>query len=85
MHNLYVSDRVRVKPYLLHKVDTGSVSHMAYGAEVRRVEQTRGNRQGNQAFYFDALHPQVPAIAYTSQDLKVLTPDVAKLHCLLTN
>ena len=31
-------------------VATGSVSHMAYGAHVRGVEMTRGNRQGNNAF-----------------------------------
>lgn len=31
-------------------VDTGSVSHMAYGARIRKVQQGRGNRQGNNAF-----------------------------------
>jgi len=40
----YVSDRVKVKPYLLNRVDTGNVSYKAYGTAVRRVEQTRGNR-----------------------------------------
>ena len=40
----YVSDRVKVKPYLLNRVETGNVSYKAYGTAVRRVEQTRGNR-----------------------------------------
>lgn len=31
-------------------IDSGRVSHMAYGAHVRAVEMTRGNRQGNNAF-----------------------------------
>jgi hypothetical protein len=31
-------------------VDSGMVSHMAYGARVRRVQMTRGNRQGNNTF-----------------------------------
>ena len=31
-------------------IDSGMVSHMAYGARVRKVEMTRGNRQGNNAF-----------------------------------
>ena len=31
-------------------VDSGMVSHMAYGTRVRKVQMTRGNRQGNNAF-----------------------------------
>ena len=31
-------------------MDTGNVSHMAYGARIRKVQMTRGNRQGNNAF-----------------------------------
>lgn len=34
----------------MQTIDSGMVSHMAYGARVRRVEMTRGNRQGNNAF-----------------------------------
>jgi hypothetical protein len=39
-------------------IDSGMVSHMAYGARVRKVEMTRGNRQGNNAFlqYSDNDH-----------------------------
>lgn len=53
LSEFYVSDRIKVKPYLLNRVETGNVSYKAYGTAVRRVEQTRGNRQGNQAFYFE--------------------------------
>jgi hypothetical protein len=31
-------------------IDSGMVSNMAYGRRVRKVEMTRGNRQGNNAF-----------------------------------
>ena len=31
-------------------IDSGMVSNMAYGTRVRKVEMTRGNRQGNNAF-----------------------------------
>ncbi len=55
LNEFYVSDRVKVKQYLLNRVDTGNVSYKAYGTAVRRVEQTRGNRQGNQAFFFDSM------------------------------
>lgn len=34
----------------LEKFDTGSVSDMAYGVEVRKVFTARGNRAGNEAF-----------------------------------
>lgn len=39
-------------------IDSGMVSNMAYGTRVRRVEMTRGNRQGNNAFlqYEDNNH-----------------------------
>ena len=70
----YVSDRTKVKPYLLNRVDTGNVSYKAYGTAVRRVEQTRGNRQGNQAFFFDQMPSQVPSITNTPEELKMLTP-----------
>ena len=45
-----LSGRHADDPYLMNFVATGSVSHMAYGAHVRSVEMTRGNRQGNNAF-----------------------------------
>ena len=35
-------------------VETGKVSHMAYGTAVRSVAMTRGNRQGNNAFLQDS-------------------------------
>jgi hypothetical protein len=69
---------------LLNRVDTGNVSYKAYGAAVRRVEQTRGNRQGNQAFYFDPMPASVPALEQTPWELKKLTPDFAKAYGLLT-
>lgn len=34
----------------MNTIESGMVSHMAYGARVRKVEMTRGNRQGNNAF-----------------------------------
>ena len=48
--NNFYNDRVRETQYLMQTIDSGMVSHMAYGARVRRVEMTRGNRQGNNAF-----------------------------------
>lgn len=84
LNEFYSTDRVKVKPYLLNRVDTGNVSYKAYGAAVRRVEQTRGNRQGNQAFYFDPMPASVPALEQTPWELKKLTPDFAKAYGLLT-
>lgn len=46
-----MSERVKLREPLLTRVDTGSVSYKAYGTAVRAVQQTRGNRQGNQAFF----------------------------------
>ena len=46
----YYNDRVRDPQYLMNFIDSGMVSKMAYGTHVRRVEMTRGNRQGNNAF-----------------------------------
>ena len=46
----FYRDRVRNPQYLMDVVDTGMVSHMAYGTRVRKVQATRGNRQGNNAF-----------------------------------
>jgi hypothetical protein len=48
--NNFFNDRVRDTQYLMNTIDSGMVSHMAYGTRVRRVEMTRGNRQGNNAF-----------------------------------
>lgn len=44
------NSRVGNPPYLMSFVDSGMVSNMAYGTRVRRVQMTRGNRQGNNAF-----------------------------------
>ena len=41
---LFSTDRVDDDPYLINFINTGHVSHMAYGAHVRSVEMTRGNR-----------------------------------------
>ena len=46
----FYTNRKRPKEPLLNRVDTGNVSHKAYGTAIRRVEMTRGNRQGNNAF-----------------------------------
>lgn len=46
----YFNDRVSLPQYLMNFVDSGMVSHMAYGSRVRKVQMTRGNRQGNNAF-----------------------------------
>jgi hypothetical protein len=48
--NLYSGGRGADEPYLMNFIDSGRVSHMAYGAHVRSVQMTRGNRQGNNAF-----------------------------------
>ena len=48
--NALFTSRSRDDPYLMNFIDSGRVSHMAYGAHVRAVEMTRGNRQGNNAF-----------------------------------
>lgn len=60
-----MSDRVKVKPYLLNRVNTGNVNYKAYGTAVRKVEQTRGNRQGNQAFYRNHINVHVPTLQDT--------------------
>jgi hypothetical protein len=48
--NNFYHDRVNNPQYLMNFIDSGMVSHMAYGVRVRKVEMTRGNRQGNNAF-----------------------------------
>jgi len=47
---LLQSERETNENYLLNVIETGRVSNMAYGAHVRSVQMTRGNRQGNNAF-----------------------------------
>ena len=42
--DLLVTNRVHDPQYLMNVVDSGTVSHMAYGARVRKVQMTRGNR-----------------------------------------
>jgi Ankyrin repeats (3 copies) len=37
-------DRVRVRDTLLVRIDTGKVSYKAYGAAIRSVQMSRGNR-----------------------------------------
>jgi len=56
--NNFYNERAHNPQYLMNFIDSGMVSHMAYGARVRRVEMTRGNRQGNNAFlqYEDNYH-----------------------------
>lgn len=40
------------------------VSNMAYGTRVRRVQLTRGNRQGNNAFLEDSNNNRMDPITY---------------------
>ena len=47
---LFSTDRADDDPFLINFINTGHVSHMAYGCHVRSVQMTRGNRQGNNAF-----------------------------------
>ena len=47
------------EPFLMQIVETGKVSHMAYGTAVRSVAMTRGNRQGNNAFLQDQFMPGI--------------------------
>lgn len=42
--------RVKQSPYLLEAFETGMVSQEVYGTEVRKVNVSRGNRKGNNAF-----------------------------------
>ena len=68
-NKLLLQDRAKDGSYLLNIIETGRVSHMAYGSYVRSVQMTRGNRQGNNAFleyddnetleeWFDTYHDQ---------------------------
>lgn len=50
MVEFYGDDREKSKDYLLHKINTGKVNRKAYGTNIRSVQMTRGNRQGNMAF-----------------------------------
>ena len=50
------------EPYLLNIIDTGRVSHMAYGGRIRQdIGVMRGGRQGNNAFleYHDYTSGQI--------------------------
>lgn len=40
----FYNERVSNPQYLMNFIDSGMVSHMAYGARVRKVEMGRGNR-----------------------------------------
>ena len=53
MVEFYGADREKSKDYLLHKINTGKVNRKAYGTNIRSVQMTRGNRQGNMAFNED--------------------------------
>jgi len=48
--NKQFNDRVDNPVYLTNTVDTGKVSVMAYGHRVNKVQMTKGNKQGNNAF-----------------------------------
>jgi hypothetical protein len=43
-------NRVVAEPYLLQSFDTGEVSDHTYGMQIRKVNVSRGNRKGNNAF-----------------------------------
>lgn len=46
----YVMKRAPPTVEFIDRIDTGTVSGAAYGYQVRPVEMTRGNKQGNNAF-----------------------------------
>ena len=46
----FYGDRVKPRDFLLQTIDTGRVGKKAYGVNIRQVNVTRGNRQGNDAF-----------------------------------
>lgn len=48
--HIFYNKRATNPQYLLNFVDSGMVGHMAYGARVRKVQMTRGNKEGNNAF-----------------------------------
>jgi len=48
----------RAPRYLIQYLDSGSVSDMAFGVRVRKVQMARGNRQGNNAFLQKNTNPQ---------------------------
>lgn len=50
LNSFYGDDRVKPRKYLLNYVDSGNVAATSYGQAIRRVEMTRGSRQGNNAF-----------------------------------
>jgi hypothetical protein len=45
--------RVHEEKSLLEIIDTGMVSDNTYGTEIRKVNVSRGNRMGNNAFLED--------------------------------
>jgi len=49
--------RVAKNASQITKYDTGEVGEMAFGYKVRKVNMMRGNRQGNNAFLEDPVHP----------------------------
>ena len=47
IREFYLTNRVKAKQFLLKTINTGTVNFKAYGANIRSVAMTRGNRQGN--------------------------------------
>lgn len=68
------------------RVDTGSVSYKAYGTAVRAVQQTRGNRQGNQAFILSQINVnKCPINQFQEENMcKFVTEDLWKAYALVT-
>jgi hypothetical protein len=52
-YNTVYGGRIIKPTTLLNVIDPGSVSHMAYGTRIRKVQMGRGNRQGTNAFCLD--------------------------------
>ena len=48
--------------------DTGSVSDFTYGAEIRKVNMSRGNRAGNNAFIEEPKIDQITFRDYIRSD-----------------
>jgi hypothetical protein len=66
--NISYTTRVHDPQYLMSFIDSGMVDKMAYGARVRKVQMTRGNRQGNNAFLEYVDNPTKNPVYYVQDD-----------------
>jgi ankyrin repeat protein/predicted DNA-binding WGR domain protein len=67
----------------LKSIGTGFVSKQAYGVTVRRVNMSRGGREGNNAFIFqEVAHESISSVNF-SEIIQKCTPDTINLLCTL--